>query len=99
MISFQNDKKSQVGLVFDLFTKTTVWVLIFASLFMGLAQFLGQPIDCWSKEGLNETDKDIFNSYCWIHASGMIDYETHKNSCIKNQVCALKLSLKTSQNV
>ena len=91
MISFQNDEKSRVGLVFDLFTKTTVWGLILASVFLGLTQYLGQPIDCWTKDGLNDTNKDIFNSYCWIHASGKIEFEKHKDSCIKNQVNFFKI--------
>ena len=90
MISLQNEseKRGEVGTVFKIFTQTTTWILLLAAAFIGFTTFFGQPMDCWTSNEIKESEKNAFNSYCWLHASSKIDFEAFKKSCIKAQVSA-----------
>ena len=59
--------------VFRLHYKVTTVMLIIFSLLVTSHQYIGDPIDCYST---SEVPSNVFDSYCWIHATFTVDQAT-----------------------
>ena len=53
------------NLVFRLHYKATCVIFVTATVFLGMTQYFGDPIDC-IVEGV---DNEIMDLYCWIHST------------------------------
>ncbi|KAH9379784.1 hypothetical protein HPB48_017343 [Haemaphysalis longicornis] len=61
--------------VFRLHYKTTVCILIAFSILVTSRQYIGDPIDCISKDGV---PPKVLNTFCWIHTTFSLTDAWHK---------------------